>query len=262
MRVRAFRLGAVLVGSFAAAIPVAGQSVVLRMDPEPGLQSRYVLRLQMDMESALLPSDQPFMVGTVHSTQSVLGREGDVVEYSIATDSMRISTPAMPMAQQQIPDQTGQVVTMKIDTRGRVVEMGEGLDGEARQFAGQLGGMQLQLPEDAMSPGDSWESQVESSLPGIPGASGAMQIHLLYTLVEVADAGGSRLATISFQGPVTMSGQGAAGGMQASGRMSGTMVFDVTLGRLASSDVVMDLGLNAGGLEMKMHQTMTMTLVN
>ena len=44
--------------------------------------------------------------------------------------------------------------------------------------------------------------------------------------------------------------------------MSGTMVFDVTLGRLSSSDVVMDLDLNASGIQMKMNQTMTMTLVN
>ena len=59
-----------------------------------------------------------------------------------------------------------------------------------------------------------------------------------------------------------MSGQGAAGGMEGSGRMSGTLVFDVTLGRLTSSDVVMDLDLNAAGIQMKMNQTMTMTLLN
>jgi hypothetical protein len=180
----------------------------------------------------------------------------------MTTDSTEIRTPAMPMIQDQIPDQTGETVAMKMDTRGRFVSVGGDVPAEAQQIASQLGGMRLELPEEAVSVGETWDAVMQSELPGVPGASGAIEMALSYTLVSVSNAGGSQFATISFEGPISMSGENSGVGMDAGGTMSGTLVLDVTMGRLSSSDVAMELDMNAAGMQMSMNQTMTMTLIN
>lgn len=263
MRPRVLSSVALAAAVLAIAAPARAQSVLLRLAPESGLQSRYVMGMETHVESAMMPSTGgPFMIGTVHSTQTVLGVEGDVVEYEMRTDSARIETPGMPMLQNQMPDQTGQTMTMKMDTRGRLVSFGEGLPPEMQAMAGQLGGMRLELPEGPVSPGDSWDASIATEIPGIPGGSGAMEMAMTYTLTEVASAGGSRFATISFSGPVSMSGQGGGVGMDAGGDVTGTMVIDVTKGRLASSEMTMTMDMNISGMTMSMSQAMTTTLIN
>ena len=262
MSARPFRSAALAALFLAITAPVFGQSVLLRMDPDEGLVSQYVMGMEMHMNSPMLASDEPFMIGTVHSTQTVVGKDGDVVEYSMTTDSTDIRTPAMPMIQDQIPDQTGETVTMKMDTRGRFVALGDDMPAEAQQMATQLGGMRLELPEQPVSTGDTWNAVMQSELPGVPGATGAIEMALSYTLLEVSSAGGAQFATIQFEGPISMSGQNAGVGMDAGGTMSGTLVLDVTNGRLSSSDVTMSLDMNAAGMQMSMNQKMTMTLIN
>lgn len=262
MKHRAFRSAALAALALSVAVPAFGQSVVLRMDPEEGQVSKYVMGMEMHMNSPLIASDEPFMIGTVYSTQEVIGKQGEVVEYSMTTDSADIRTPAMPMIQEQMPDQTGETTTMKMDTRGRFVSLGADMPAEAQQLASQLGGMRLELPEQAVSVGDTWDAVMETELPGVPGGSGAIEMALSYTLREISSAGGAQFATIGFEGPISMSGQSSGVGMDAGGTMSGTLVLDVTNGRLASSDVRLAMDLNAAGMQMSMNQTMTMTLIN
>jgi len=233
------------------------------MRPEEGLVSKYVMNMEVNMDMPMMSSDKPFMTSSVYTTQTVVGVEGDVVEYSMVTDSANIETPAMPAAQGQIPDQTGQTQTMRIDTRGRIVDMGaEDASPEVQEIMGQIGGMGLELPEKAVSPGDTWTATIDFGVPGMPGGGElSMQMEMTYTLTDVSSAGGTPFATITFGGPVVMSGEGGGMGMDANGTSSGTLVFDVAKGRVASTDMTMSLDMNAGGMAMSMNQRMTMTLI-
>jgi len=248
----------------AIAAPASGQSVLLRMNPDEGLVSRYVMNMEMHLDSPMMSSDKPFMTGAIYTTQTVIGTEGEVVEYRVVTDSANIQTPAMPMAQGQIPDQTGQTQTVKIDTRGRVVDMAdEGASPEVQELMGRIGGVGLELPEKEVSPGDTWTATIDFGAPGLPGGGTvSMQIEMTYTLTDVSTAAGTRLATITFTGPVVMSGEGSGMGMDATGTASGSLVVDVAKGRLADTDMTMSLDMNAGGMAMSMNQTMKTTLIS
>ena len=259
---RAFRSAALAALFLSVALPAFGQSVVLRLDPDEGQVSKYVMGMETHMNSPMIASDEPFMVGSVFSTQEVIGKEGDVVEYRMTTDSTDIRTPAMPMLQDQMPDQTGDTVTMKMDTRGRFVSLGVDMPAEAQQMANQLGGMRLELPEQAVSVGDTWDAVMETSVPGVPGGGGSIEMALTYALQEVSSAGGTQYATVAFEGPISMSGEAQGVGMDAGGTMSGTLVLDVTNGRLASSDVQMAMDISVAGMQMTVNQKMTMTLIN
>ncbi|MDX1395127.1 MAG: DUF6263 family protein [Gemmatimonadota bacterium] len=249
-----------------AAASLSAQSVLLRLAPEAGLESRYRMDMTMYMDNPMVSSDEPFMISTIETTQTVVGVEGDVVEYSMRTDAVDMQTPAMPALQQQIPDVTGQVQVMKMDTRGRMVSVDTGdpaVDEQTQQAIGQLGGMGLELPEQPVSPGESWQATLDFSPQGMPGGAGmTMQMQMTYTLTGVSSSGGSQLATISYEGPITMSGEGSASGMSASGRTSGSIVFDVTVGRIRTSEMEMSLDMNAMGMAIKMNQSMTMTLID
>lgn len=263
MRVPIVASSALALLAAAIAGPASGQSVLLRMNPDEGLVSEYVMSMEMHMDMPMMSSDEPFMISTIYTTQTVVGVEGEVVEYTIVTDSAKIETPAMPMMQSQMPDQTGQIQTMKMDTRGRIVSMEmEGMSAEVQQVMGQMSGMGMELPENEVSPGDTWTARIDFA-PGIPGGGEmSTQVEMTYTLVEVSSAGGMQFATISFEGPIVMSGEGGGVGMEASGTSSGTLVFDVTNGRLASSDMALAMDLTAAGMPMSMDLTMTMTLIN
>jgi len=264
MRARVLGAAIALPLLLATAVPVLGQSVLLRLNPEPGLVSRYVMGMETRMDNPMMSSDQPFMVGEIYSTQKVLGVEGDVVEYETVTDSANLTTPAMPMLAGQLPNMAGQTQRMKMDTRGHVVEMDmTGVPEEARGFASQMGGMGLQLPEGQVSPGDSWNARIDSNAPGMPGGGEmSMVMEMTFTLVKVAESAGTRLATISFQGPIVLSGSSQGAGIEANGTTSGTIVFDVNRGRIHSNEMKMSMDMNAAGMAMSMNQNITMRLAN
>jgi len=264
MKSRVPRAAALAALSLVVAAPAFGQSVLLRLAPAEDLVSSYVMHMETNMDTPMMASDKPFMIMTIYTTQSVIGVEGEVIEYSIVTDSTRFSSPAMPMIAQQMPDQTGDVQTMKMDTRGRLVDLhAEGASPEVQEAIGQLGGLGLQLPEEPVSPGASWTATIDNAVPGMPGGGAmSMQVNMMYTLVGVETAGGSQFATIAYEGPVTMSAGAAGMGMDGSGTSSGTIVFDVTLGRIASSEMEMAMDMNTAGMQMSMTQSMTMTLIN
>lgn len=262
MRVRALRAGIAALLLSITAVPAFGQSILLRLSPEAGLVSRYVTGTETLVENPMVPSDEPFMVGQIWSTQTVTSVEGDIVELEMLTDSAHLEMPAMPMLESQIPDMTGAVQTVRMDSRGRIVETDLGDDPDVQQISGQMAGMGLALPEDEVSRGDSWTASMDYDLPGMTGGAMAMSMQLTYTLTEVSSAGGSRFATISFEGPIVMSGDSGGIGMQASGTASGMIVVDVTKGRMTANEMNMVIDAEAAGMAMSMTQTVTMTLIN
>jgi len=262
MRVRATRAAIVAAVLSIPAFPALGQSVLLRLNPEAGLVSRYVTGMETLMDNPMMPTDQPAMVGQVWSTQTVTSVEGDVVELEMVTDSADLSMPATPMMESQLPDMTGMVQIVKMDSRGRIIEADLGEDPDAQQVSGQMAGMGLQFPEGEVGPGESWSADIDYDLPGMPGSSMAMSMQLTYTLTEVSSAAGSQFATITFEGPVVMSGDSGGMGMQASGTTSGTMVFDVTKGRLTGTEMTLVIDIEMAGMAMAVTQSVHMTLIN
>lgn len=259
MTFRSMRSAALATALLALAVPARGQSVLLRLAPDEGLVSRYVLEMENYMNAPMMSSDQPMMVGEIHTTQTVVGVEGDVVEYRVVTDSADMRSPAMPMMDQQMPDLTGQVQTMKMDTRGRLVEIpgADTLSAETRQIMSRMNGFGLELPENEVSPGDTWTATIETDQPAGAGGAMNMRMDITYTLTSVS----GDLATIDFEGPLTMSGSQGGMAMDGSGTMSGTMVFDVARGRLASTDTQMEFDMGMQGMTMTMSQTMNMRLI-
>lgn len=259
MTFRSIRGAALATVLLTAAAPLQGQSVLLRLAPQEGLVSRYVLEMENYMSAPMMSSDQPMMVGEIYTTQTVVGVEGDVVEYRVVTDSADIRSPAMPGMAQQMPDLTGQVQMMKMDTRGRLVEIpgADTLSAEAQQIMTRMNGFGLELPENEVSPGDTWTANIQTDTPAGPNGRVNMTMDITYTLVSVS----GDMATIEFEGPLTMSGSQAGMTMDGSGSMSGTMVFDVARGRLASTDTQMEFDMGMQGMTMTMSQTMNMQLL-
>ena len=239
--------------------PLSGQSVLLRMSTEEGLTSRYEMGMEMYMESPMMATEDPVMTGTIYQTQKVVGVEGDVIEIEMVTDSADIATPGMPMAQGQIPDMTGQTTRMKMDTRGRIVELTdvEDLPAEAQHMAGQFGGngFGMELPEGEVSPGDTWSADLDMDMGmGAGTMEMNMSMQVAYTLVSVVDG----IATITYEGPLTVT---SAMGLNGTGAVSGTVDFDVERGRLRTSDTQVSLDMNAQGMAMSMDQSITMRLL-
>jgi hypothetical protein len=161
-----------------------------------------------------------------------------------------------------MPSLDGQIQVMKMDDRGRVVEMGPGgdLTPEAEQLVDQVGGggLGMELPENAVGPGDTWTAQLDFGAPTGAAGETTLVISVTYTLVEVGASDGSQVATIAFEGPIALSTEA---GMEATGTMSGTMVFDVTRGRIMSTDSEVNVDMGSSGMAMSMNQTMSMRLI-
>lgn len=241
--------------------PLSGQSVLLRLSTDEGQVSRYVMGMEMYMEAPMMSSDEPMMTGTIFQTQTIIGVEGDVVEMETVTDSADIAMPGMPMGAGQIPDMTGQSATMKMDTRGRIVELTnvDDLPPEAQQVLGQMGGngFGMELPENEVGPGDTWTANLDMDMGGGGGMGVTMDMEVTYTLLSVD----GNIANISYEGPITLSGDAQGMGMDGSGAISGTIMFDVDKGRLESSDVQVSLDMSAAGMIMSMDQSITMQLI-
>ncbi len=260
MTARTIRSAALATVLLAAGLPVRGQSVLLRLAPDEGLVSRYALEMETYMNAPMMSSDQPMMVGQMYTTQTVVAVRGDTVEYRMVTDSADFHSPAMPMMEQSMPDLTGTVQMMKLDKRGRVIEMpGEDtLPAETQQMMKRMNGVGLELPENEVSPGDTWTAHIETGGPSTPGGEMNMTMDITYTLMSLS----AGMATIEFEGPLTLTGSANGMSMDGTGSMSGSMVFDADRGRLAGTDTQMEFNMAMQGMNMTMNQTMHMQLID
>jgi hypothetical protein len=261
-----------VVGPVAAAH--AQETVLLRLAPEQGLVSRYVTELEVTLQSAAIPMidpSRPMMTGRVYSTQAVMAVDGDVRTYRMVTDSTRMQSPAMPMLAQNIPDTDGVSQTLRMDTRGRIIEIefeDETVPPEVKeamsQIQGIFGGMGMELPENPIRQGESWVARQEIELPGGMGGTMSMQLEITYLLERVEQRGDARYAVLRMSGPMTMSGdQGQQGELAASGTMEGTIILDVSGGRLARYDGTIAMDVEAGaGMTFQTTQRMSMRLLD
>lgn len=244
--------------AFALATPLFAQSVLLRLNPAEGLVSRYVVSTETYMDNPMISLDGPLMTAEMFQTHTVLSVAGDVVELRTVTDSTNV-TSAMPGA--PIPDLDGTAYTIKFDSRGRIVEMTDigDLSPESQAMVEQIGGagFGVQLPEDAVSPGDTWTANINLDVPAGMGSSMALDMDITYTLVSVD----GDLAKVSFEGPITMSGGAGGMTMDGTGGLSGTVVLDVAKGRVQDTESQMSLDISVAGMTMSMDTNNTMRLI-
>ncbi len=235
--------------------------VLLRLAPPEGQVSRYAMTVQMDTDSPMMPSTGPLMTMRAHQTQFVLGVEDEVVRMRTTIDStattMGVAMPRMDM----LPDFAGSVFTGEFDTRGRLLGgmHTEGLptvDGFDPESLFQNTGHFI-LPEEEVSPGDSWTQGAPMSLPMGPAGSVSVEVSTTYTFLSLEGS----LATISFEGPIDMDMDMAVMEVTATGTMTGMMVVDLAEGRFHSQSSQTSLDMDMGAMTMKVISTTTMELI-
>lgn len=233
--------------------------VLLRLAPLEGQVSRYALSVETEVDSPMTPSSGPLMTLRIQQTQTVLGVEDEMVRYRTTIDSTT-ATSAMPGM--DIPDLSGSAFTVEFDTRGRMlgVTSTEGLP----EVAG-LGPESLfqqstffVLPEQEVSPGDSWTQDAPLSLPmGPTGGSTSMEVVTTYTFVSLEGS----LATLSFEGPFNLDADAAGMGMTGSGTITGMMMLDLAEGRFVSQSSRTSLDMNMAGMSVTSTTTTTTDLI-
>ena len=233
--------------------------ILLRLAPPEGQVSRYAHSTQAEVESPMMPSS-PVMTMRTYQTRTVVGVADEVIRLRTTIDSTSTPMP-MPVPGMEMPDFSGSAITTEMDTRGRVLGVidTEGMPAIAgfnpEDLLQQSGS--FVLPEEEVSPGDSWTRDVPMELPMGPGGSMSMGIAMTYTFVGL-DGG---LATLSFEGPIEMDMAVAGGGMTATGTMSGTMIVDLAEGRFRSQSTRASFDVSMAGMTMETNVTTTMELL-
>lgn len=233
--------------------------ILLRLAPPEGRVSRYAHSTQAEVESPMMPSS-PVMTMRTYQTQAVVGVADGAIRLRTTIDS---TSTAMPVPGMEMPDFSGITITTEMDTRGRVLGVidTDGMPAIAGFNPEDLlqQSSSFVLPEEEVSPGDSWTQDVPMELPMGPGGSMSMGIVTTYTFVGLDGS----LATLSFEGPIEMEMEMevAGGGMTATGTMSGTMVVDLAEGRFRSQSTRASFDMNMAGMTMETNVTTTMELL-
>lgn len=265
MNARGHRVATAVALSLLTAPALTGQSsqapVLLRLVPPEGQMSRYSLSVETEMDNPMMPSSGPLVTMRFVQTQTVLRVEDELIRYRSTIDSTAM-TMGMPMpGMDMLPDFSGSSFTMEMDTRGRLLGIVDsqgwpevaGFDPESIFRESSY----FVLPEEEVSPGDSWTQDAPMSFPMGPAGSMSMEVAMTYTFVSLEGS----LASILFEGPFNMDADAAGMGVTAAGTTTGTMVVDLAEGRFQSQSSQTDLDMNMGAMSMKMIATTTMELI-
>ncbi len=257
-----------------AAVPSVAcsqESVLLRLAPETGLVSRYVTEVEARFEGESLPGvapGEPVATGRIWVTQTVTEAAGETRAYEIVIDSAGFDTPSMPGMAETLPDLRGIRQTLRMSTRGEVLEMSvqgqdlpPGFEETMSQVGGVAGAASLQLPEGPIGVGESWTARHSVDVSGAPIGGLTMELEVTYRLDRVEDRGESRLAFLTAEGPMTLSSANPATEPQVSGFQSGSVVIDLGLGRVHESDVEMRMEFSMGAAEITSIQSISMRLI-
>lgn len=231
--------------------------ILLRLAPPEGQVSRYTLSAQVDVDSPMTPSSGPVMTMRMHQTQTVLGVEEDLIRFRATIDSATTTSamPGMP-----VPDLSGSVFTTEFDTRNQVLEVTvvEGRDAADLDPESLFqSSAHFVLPEDEVSPGDTWTRNVPINLPAGPSGSASTEVAMRYTFVSLEGS----LATLSFEGPLDMDLDMAGMAVSGTGTITGAMVVDLAAGRFMSQSSRTSLDMNVAGMTMNSTTTTTMELI-
>lgn len=228
----------------AAPDQAVAQTYTLRLQPEPGLSSRYTVNSSFWVVSAMMPAsdpDTPLIKQESYVTQTVVDATGDVASIRTVIDSSDFSlAPGLGIPN---PDPTGVVVNVSMDSRGRVVAadvdpgtMPPTLRGFQAQLEQLLSGISAPLPERDVSVGDSWDSSSDATVTGPAGPMRSRNAGT-YTLTAVDRDGGALVATISLEGTISQSsepGEGAPAlvSVEMAGTVTGRIQIDLMAGRI------------------------------
>lgn len=239
------------------AVPLLGQSVLLRMTPAEGLVSRYMVASESHVSSPMMPpSDGPISSAMQYQTETVVSADDDAIEILTAVDSMTMT--GMPGA--GLPDLSGMSYTVSVDARGRngaLADAGTLTPVAEEAIRASVGASFFELPEGEVEPGDAWSAQGTVDVPAGMGGTMEMAWDLTFTLAGME----GDVADITIEGTVTMSGMGGGVAMEGSGTVSGSAVFDAGMGRLRTHETTSELEINAGGMALSMTQNATRTLL-
>lgn len=237
--------------------------LLLRMAPPEGQVSRYAYSMETSIESPMMPSTGgPLVTMAWQQVQTVLSADDDVIRVRGAVDSTS-TTMGLPMpgVDDMLPDLSGVFFTVDMDPRGGVLQVveSEGVPEDAGVSVESMlqGAGHSVLPEEEVSPGDSWLVETPIEMPMGTGGTMSLDMEFTYTFVSLADG----LATLSFEGPMDMDMDMQGMAMSGSGTLSGTLVVDLVEGRYVSQTSRQNMEMGVAGTSMTVNTTTTLELM-
>ncbi len=254
----------------------AQETFLLRMAPPAGQVSKYQTEVNIWMVSGILPSEIDLTTPTIrhelHTTLEVRAVVDEIRHVTLTIDSSRTESPAMPGVAGALPNLSGIVQVMKIDTRGQVLEsemIDSTIPSAVRGFLDQMDRLSgaatsLNLPENPVAVGDTWEVRDEIPIESPVGrvvTTTTRQYKL--DAIEVRD--GFRHALLSIDGTIAQETDDdpdtpAMMQLSMSGTVSSTIDLDLDAGRIVNmtNRVSMEGEMTMGG---QSNQMMTTTVV-
>jgi hypothetical protein len=229
----------------ALALPAAlsAQQTLLRLAPPQGQVSRYRIETTTSIDMAMAAIEaRTFM----EMTARVTAAQGDERTVETVVDSFRMESPTMPMP--EMPSLVGSSTTVRMNTRGEVLETTYSGEGLTETFGGVTGpagqGFQagIRLPEQAVAVGHQWSDSTTVQTDAGPMGEATVTSRMQYTLERVFARDGARIALVAIQGTITQ----AAGAMTADGTMRGSMEFDLDAGRWVTNRMTVEMRMNVG----------------
>jgi hypothetical protein len=267
-----------LSASAGSVVAQQGQAVLLRIAPPVGQASHYSMVQQVRSQSPLADTLLVTMTQTVHMTQTVIGASGETRESKVVIDSLSMEVPGMPGMGNMLAELEGLTQRVTTTTRGEVVEIAvdeSTVSGMFQQLAEGIGegltGLSMELPEQPVRPGETWDTDQQSSLTmmNVPMTT---RTTVTYTLEAVRRRGDAMVATVSFSGTIdqTVGDAGAPEGGPSggiAGTVSGRSELDLTAGRMLRSSTTsafegsMENPMGGAPVPISMTMTNEMTLV-
>lgn len=221
-----------------------GEKVLIRLKPKVGDTQKTLMTMDMNSQGAQSIS----MNMTANMDMKVTGKEGDVYDYELKYNSIKMNMNAGGMEMNydsQATEHTGmgailheqmkefftKPIVMKMNERGKISEFQ--LPGNmGSQQMGDMGSMSIPMPEEPVGEGDSWSA--ERPLEG----AGIMKMNMKLEKVTVSDI------IIGTTGDIQDDAGNKIGGF------SGDYKLDRNSG--LTKDGTMNLDMNVEGRPMKM----------
>jgi len=231
---------------------LSAQQVVLRIAPPEGQVSLYHIETHTAIDMTQGSMDAAAVMRMTATVTAATDTERTI---RTVVDSFTINAPGIPMP--AMPNIVGSATTIRMTTRGRVLETTYSDPALTQAFGGMAGpqGSSFQagmtLPEGPVSPGHEWSDSSTISTDGGQIGTVTVVTHTHYTFEGLSRRAGARIATIGITGTVTQSNAM----MTSEGTMRGTMEFDLDAGRWITNQMTVEMQMNAGGED----ATMTIT---